>query len=66
MLKIIIYVFVSIVSVFLFFFFICILQISMTFWSCKLVLISSNVLKESSWLFITFLHVFTTAHWPNE
>ena len=56
MLKVIIYVFVSIISpVFLF---ICILQISMTFWSCKLVLISSNVHKESSWLFSTPLHVF--------
>ena len=56
MLKVIIYVFESIVfSVFLF---ICILQISMTFWSCKLVLISSNVHRESSWLFTIPLHVF--------
>ena len=45
MLKVITYV--SIVSPFFF-----------KFWACKLVLISSNVHKESSGLFTTPLHVF--------
>ena len=39
------------------FFFICNLRIFMTFSSFKLVLISSSVHKESSWLFATPLHV---------
>ena len=50
-----IYVFVSIVS--LRFFFIFILRISVTVWSCKLVFISSKVHKESSWHFTTPLNV---------